>query len=89
MRPGGPRVTQNKIQIKKKKSWGRKRLGGGGGGGPYLRFLGILKNKFTKTLKGGGGGGRKRGLKNRETHERGERKGKIIQNKIIGINLLS
>lgn len=54
-----------------------------------MRFLGILKNKFTKTLKGGGGGGRKRGLKNRETHERGERKGKIIQNKIIGINLLS
>lgn len=67
---------------------GKKKVGGRGGGGPYLRFLGILKNKFTKTLKGGGGG-RKRGLKNRETHERGERKGKIIQNKIIGINLLS
>lgn len=88
MRPGGPRVTQNKIQIKKK-NHGEEKGWGEGGGGPYLRFLGILKNKFTKTLKGGGGGGRKRGLKNRETHERGERKGKIIQNKIIGINLLS
>lgn len=52
-----------------------------------MQFLGILKNKFTETL---GERGREKKVKGGKTTQRGgKEKGKIIQNKIISINLLS